>query len=124
MKFLSEKAVNYMNRVWGFNDSSNADDMTMFWESDCPEMTCKRLVDAGAVEGNCPEAREMIKVAESISPDMEKSLIKEIIQDYTILNCTNCNNHAFIPKYYNAKDWTEGPCDSCGEEGYTLEGKK
>lgn len=118
MKFLSEKAVRYMDRVWGFSSSGEVDDMAMFWDSDCPEMTCKRLVDGGAVEGNCPEAREMIKVAESISPEAEESLLKEIIADYTVLECSNCNRTSFIPRHCSPDDWIDSSCDSCDKKGF------
>jgi hypothetical protein len=111
MKYLSEKAIEYMQNVWGFNDSTSVDDMTMFWENDYYELAAKRLVEAGAVEPNCKEAKEMIEVARSVSCEMEQAVIDDCLERYTILECRQCNYVHFIPNYCSVSDWTT--CDGC-----------
>ena len=117
MKYLSESAYEYMDRIWDFSNSSKVDDMTMFWESDYPELTAKRLVDAGAVEPNCPEAKEMIAVAESITAEWENSVVTALCETYTIVECRLCSHVHFIPPYCEPLDWIDGSCDGCGKPG-------
>src|SRR5688572_19005555 len=118
MRYLSEKAIDYMDRVWGFRHSPHVDDMTMFWESDYPELTAKRLVEAGAVEPNCPEAKEMISVAKSITHKQERKIIDEVLKKYTVVSCDHCNHVHFIPQWCNPNDWINGNCDGCGRGGF------
>ncbi len=124
MKYLSDEAVKYMNDVWGFSGATECDDMAMFWESEYPEMTAKRLVDAGAVEPNCKEAKEMIRVADSIDHETELQIIKDVIVNYFVLECTSCNTNHFIPKHYNnLSDWLDTRCDGCDKKGFLKESK-
>lgn len=119
MKHLSENAIKYMNSVWGFDTASEMDDMMIFWDAGEYEMVAKRLVGAGAVEPNCKEAREMIKVAKSVTEVEELEIIEVCFKNVSVVECTYCNFHHFIPGYCNVSDWLgNNACHSCGEAGY------
>jgi hypothetical protein len=119
MKHLSEEAYHYMDQVWGFNRSHYADDMSMFWESGYPELTAYLLVDAGAVEPNCKEAREMIRVARSISQEEFTTITDEVTKKYTIVRCDYCDHLHYIPSSWcNPNDWLNGECEGCYKPGY------
>lgn len=69
---LSQEAISYMKGEWGLDTTGTTaeeDTGVLLWENGYCEETAKYLVDAGAVEPICPEAEEMIKVAESITDD-------------------------------------------------------
>lgn len=117
MKYLSEDTVSYMNNIWGFNCTDQVDDMAMFWECGEYEMVALRLVEAGAVEPNCKEAREMIAVQSAISSRTQTRIINKCLKNYRILECSNCNHVHFIGPYCDVNDWIEGDCNSCGIHG-------
>lgn len=121
MKFLSEDTIEYMNRVWGFNGSEESDDMAMFWECAEYEMVAKRLVEAGAVEPNCKEAKDMIKVAKSISDNQASAIVDSCLEHYTVVECSECNAVKFVSYFNDISDWTEGHCSSCYSKGTVKE---
>lgn len=118
MKHLSQEAIDYIRATWGFDTSGSVDDMSMFMDCGYPELTALRLVNGGAVEKNCKEAEEMHEIAASISLKEEQKIIKECLQDYTVLVCGSCNYHHFIPSWCQPKDWVNGTCDGCGKHGH------
>ena len=127
MKYLTTEAYEYMDRIWGLSHSHNVDDLTMMWESDEPECVAKMLVDAGAVEPNCKEARELIRVAKALTWIGFRRKINKVLKNYEVIECTNCNYHHFIQKNsgLNLKDWINGSCDGCDQSGFTkLTGEK
>jgi hypothetical protein len=124
MKHLSEKAVQYMRVTWGFDDGDVVDDMAMFFSHAEYELVAKRLVDSGAVEGNCPEARELIRVAKSISSAEEREIIDACLEDHTVLECSECNGVHFIPPWCDPNDWVDGECGYCGKSGAISKSKR
>lgn len=124
MKFLTEDAVNYIRYIWGFDSAADVDDMAMFWGMAEYEMVALRLVEAGAVEPNCKQAREIIRVAKSISQEEQNEIIDKCLKMHTVLECSNCNHVHFIPPYCDAKDWINGKCESCDKKGYVKEVSK
>lgn len=115
IKTLSEKTIEYMNRVWGFNSSTELDDMSMFWDSGEYEMTALRLVEAGAVEANCTEAKEMIRVSKSLTRRYQLEVIDECLKHYHVFQCGACRHTYFYPNQMrDPKDWKPLTCHSCG----------
>jgi hypothetical protein len=121
MLFLSEEALQYMNNVWGFDTASESDDMAMFWECGEEEMVALRLVEAGAVEPNCKEAKEIIKVAKSISLKQSRAIADKCLKFFKVAECSKCNGIRFVSPYCNVSDWTDGECKSCGVKGNVKE---
>lgn len=80
MKYLSETAYEYMISVWGLNHSSEVDDITTVWNSDRPEIVAKMLYEAGAIEPNCKDARELIRVAKSIPKKRFRSELNKALK--------------------------------------------
>lgn len=120
IKYLSETAVKYMNDIWGFSYSSKVDELTAMWEQDEPECVAKMLHEAGAIEPNCKEAKQLISVAKSMSERVFRSKIRAALKKYTKVECTNCNYIHYIPDYVEVTDWTtNGSCDGCLREGFT-----
>lgn len=116
MKHLNESAIRYMRSTWGFETSGEVDDIAMFWSYGEYELVAKRLVDAGAVYPNCPEAKALIKVAKSITDSEEDEIIAACLKTHTILECTECNYTHFIPDWCVVNDWVAGGCQSCGRK--------
>jgi len=100
--------------VWCFNSASGVDDLAAFWEIGEHEYVAYMLVSAGAVEPNCKEAKELIKVSNSISEKEKDKIVKRLNSEgYITVVCKSCNHHHFIPPYCNASDWLNGSCDGC-----------
>ncbi len=119
MKYLSERAIDYMDRVWGFSHSDGCYDTDMFWSANAPEMVAKRFVDGGAVEPNCKEAKEMIEVADSITSKEEDEIIDACLKNHTILECVNCGHVHFINnEWADPSDWHDS-CEGCGQSTIT-----
>ena len=120
MKYVSQETVDYMADVWGFSSSTESDDMAMFWEMAEYEMVAKRLVDAGAVVPNCKAAKQMISVAKSITRKEEQAIIDEVVPQFTVVECTNCNHLHYVSQWSDVANYT-GPratCDGCAEMGH------
>jgi hypothetical protein len=117
MKHLSQDAIDYMNGVWGFDTCESLDDVNLFWSRGYHELVAKRLVDAGAVEGNCKEAKEMLRVAKSIGPRIEWKLVEAALkeQKYDLVCCLGCNAHHYLGEEYGIDPWEymKGRCQSC-----------
>lgn len=116
MKYLTEDAVDYMRNTWGFDHCEDLDDTNLFWSRGYHELVAKRLVDAGAVEGNCKEARNILSVARSIGPRVERKLVDAALKDkYTLLCCQGCNAHHYLGDEYgiDPKEYIKGRCNSC-----------
>lgn len=124
MTYINEETVSYMDRVWGFNCCESVDDTLMFWECGEYKIVALRLVNAGAVEPNCKEAKEMIRVAKSISQEEQDEIITECLKGYTILECSNCNHVHFISEWNNPQDWIKDGCNSCAIKGHVKEVRK
>lgn len=115
IQYLSEEAVEYMRSIWGFDTSEDVDDMAMFWSHAEYEMVSLRLVEAGAVEPNCKEAKEMIRAARSISRRYQTRVINKCLKDHTVYECPHCNYVHYISSWCEPKDWIERGCQSCGK---------
>lgn len=117
MKYLSQETIDYMNGVWGFDTCESLDDVNLFWFRGYHELVAKRLVDAGAVEANCKQAKEMLRVAKSIGPRIERRLVDEALneQSYDLICCLGCNAHHYIANEYGIDRWEyiKGRCQSC-----------
>jgi hypothetical protein len=114
MKYLSEATIKYMNDIWHFEGCDPVDELMMFWDNSEYEMVAKRLVDSGAVEANCLEAKEMIKVAKSIKNHEMIEIVSNCLKGRTILECKNCGHIHYIPSWCDPKDWVND-CESCGK---------
>lgn len=117
MKFLSEEAIDYMRATWGLDHCESLDDTNLFWGRGYHELVCKQLVNAGAVQGVCPESKEMLRVAKSIGPRVERKLIDKALAEepYVVLCCKGCNAHHFIGEEYciDVEDYKTGSCNFC-----------
>lgn len=114
IKYLSESAIEYMGQIWGFNDSSDPDDMAMFWDLAEFELVALRLVNAGAVDPNCSQAKEMLQVAHSITPEYERRVIRECLKEYVTYECRHCNYVHYAPSSWGI-EYYETNCFNCHE---------
>lgn len=119
MKFLNEDTIEYMRAIWGFDTEETLDDINYFWSVGEYELVAKCLVDAGAVEPNCKEAKNMISVAKSIGPRKLSKMINEVfrLNPCTTLICKGCNAHHFLAHdHFSEQDikyFKEHACYSC-----------
>lgn len=115
MKFLKDETVEYMDQVWGFSHTDQLDDMALFWSRGYHELVALRLVSAGAVEGNCKEARNIISVAKSIGPRKEGQLIDACLKEepYELVVCKDCNAHHYLGEEYGIVSRSFVRCPSC-----------
>ena len=123
-KNLSQDACDYMNSVWGFSFSSEVTDTQMFWSEAEYECVAKLLVDAGAVEPNCKEAKEIVAVAKSISHATFQRRARKLLKNYTTMECTKCNYTHFIPAWCEPNDWQTGGCEGCLAKNSLTKGGK
>jgi hypothetical protein len=109
---LSQDTIDYMNGVWGFSTGEDNDDMNMLWHCGYYEAVVRRLVEAGAVEDNGPEAHEILQVAKTFTDEDMDDAISVCLQDYTVFECSKCEAVHFINNLYvdEAHEWS---CDSC-----------
>lgn len=126
---LTDKTIKYMNSIWGFETCEQLDDINMFWECGYYEIVAKRLVKAGAVESNCPEAAEMIAVAKTITDkDINCALdccMDPELPDYVLFECIKCGhchyiNNLYLNDYINNLYFNEciqWNCSSCNNKG-------
>jgi hypothetical protein len=130
VKHLSEEAIEYINNIWGLDSADSADDIKAFWDESCFELVALRLVDAGAVEPNCKEAQEMIKVAESIDFKTQRKLIDKALDGYSVQSCKQCNAVSFFrpteePEHcYSCLARLTGPIEVWNEIGKKKRGAK
>ena len=116
MKYLSEEAIDYMRSIWGFDHCEDLDDTNLFWSRGYHELVALRLVSAGAVEGNCKEAKEILRVTKSIGPRVERRLVDEALKDkHEVICCLGCNAHHYLGDEYgiNPFEYIKGRCHSC-----------
>lgn len=99
----------YIDSVWNFSAGESDDDIQAFWDAGEIDLVCLRLVSAGAVEPNCPEAREMIRIAKSIDLKTVLKWIDEALRDHSTIECAYCNHVGF---YSDASEISE-TCRSC-----------
>ena len=103
--------------VWGFDSCEDLDDTNLFWSRGYYEFVALRLVNAGAVEANCKEARDIISVAKSIGPRVETKLIDEALAEdkYTVICCEGCNAHHYLGSEYgiDPMEYMKHNCQSC-----------
>jgi hypothetical protein len=118
MKYISEKAYEYMKNTWGLDWNEEVDDLRMMYENDEPECVAKMLYGYGAIEPNCPEAREIIKVAKSLTEIGFRRKLNKVLKKYVIVECSNCDHTHFIPPYCDAENWVKGNCDGCAQKGF------
>lgn len=117
MLHLSENAVSYMERVWNLSCSDQFGDVEMFWDTGEVELCAKRLVNAGAVDPICKEAREMIRVAKSIDSNEERKIIDKLLKDYKTFECVNCNAIHFVYTHiFDDGEFEKNNCTSCDKE--------
>ncbi len=111
---MKDKTIIYMNRIWNFDQGGEVDDISAFWDAGFYELVAKRLVDAGAVEPNCEEARDMIAAAEALTPDEEREMVTEALKELEVFQCEACNYvHYFDTTWLNPLDWINGGCQGC-----------
>jgi len=115
---LSIEAIRYIGTQWGFTHSNdNCEDTNMFWSRGFYELVALRLCQAGAVEPNCEQAKEMLKLTDSISMDEETELVDECFGEkpFYLLICHHCNHHHFIDTCWEPNDWINN-CESCSRK--------
>jgi len=117
-----EKIWAYLNRTWGFNYSDSDCDIQAAYDEGCLELVCHFLISAGAVENNCKEAAEIIKIAESLSRTKVIKLIKETFKDYFIVECSSCNHVGFYKEKPEINATTR--CYGCACSGHLTKRKR
>lgn len=113
MKNLSQQTIRYMAATWGFDHTESYDDINMFYAMGEYELVAARLVSAGAVEANCKEAKEMIRVAESLTHAEELDIIDACAEFYLAVECVKCNAVHFLDEYVDVQDFVKDACPSC-----------
>lgn len=117
MATLKQDTIDYMDSVWGFSQAGTVDDIAMFWDTGHYEMVALRLVDAGAVEPNCTQARNMIAVARSLSRKYQLECIDDATKGYETYQCSECNYiHYLDTTWVEPNDWISGGCQGCNRE--------